>query len=284
MARGIAFYKQLLIKTKNETPELAGLTSDSKVSNWGNFAFISAFCASVIEQLVDAFRVETEKIVQSNSASTNAYISYKSKNFFQYDAVVNQVLTVDFANEIVTYPVIDASKRIITRCSVTTMPDKEIRIQVAKNEPPEPCDSAELIAYRIFLDHYLPAGVSYTAASSASDKVLVQADVYFDGNVTTSIKQDVEFSINEYLKNIDETGYLIVSELQNAINDTKGVVSVVLKKVYLRPNINALSSALKVYDLDLGININKERFTSGYAVSETTLGSTLTDTITYISA
>jgi hypothetical protein len=283
MAEKVEFYKQKIIDAKNSRPELSELTSDSKVSNWGNFAFIVAACTAVFDQLLDLFRIDIDKKVYQNTTSTNTNIAFVSKNLFQYDPIVNQVLVVD-DNFIVSYETPDVNKRIITRCSVTTLPDKQVVVQVAKNEPPEQLTSSELIAFSGFLDNYLPAGVSFNAASGNSDKVLIEADVYYFSGYSATVVDDLIAAIDDYLRNIDENGYLVVSDLHEAMLNSEGVKSVVLKKVYLRADVNTLANATKIYDLALGINIDKERFSSGYAVTETTSGSTINETLTYIGA
>jgi hypothetical protein len=282
MSQNIEFYKQKIIDAKNLKPELVGLTSDSKVSVWGNFSYIIAVCVGIFDQLLDLFRAEIETKTEANPPSTGTFVVDKSKNLFQYDINVPQILQV--INDKSTYTTIDLNKRIITRCAITTLPNKKVVVQVAKSEPPEKLTANELIAYDQFLDNMLPIGINYTAYSSDPNKVYILADVYFNGSLASSIKEIVVKSINSYLSLIDENSFLVISDLENAIKQTEGVISVVLKKVYLRADTNSFTLADKIYDLSLGINVNKAKFSAGYAVTETTALNTINDTITYISA
>jgi hypothetical protein len=152
---------------------------------------------------------------------------------FQYDATVPQVATVDPDTYIVTYPVVDATKRIITQCAVGISVNQDVNVKVAKGTVPAlaKLSSSELTAFQTYWNDIGFAGIQYNAISLDADLIEVNAQIYYDGQYTTVIQANVEAAINNFLASIPFDGQLLISSLETAILATTGVKDVVINSV-----------------------------------------------------
>jgi hypothetical protein len=233
----------------------------------------------LLEVLWDLFKVDLETIVTNAAVGTNQW--FKSKMLlFQYDATTPQVLQVD-SNFAVSYTTIDATKRIVTRCAVKTTATRTVLIKLAKSEPPVALSAPELVAANAYVDDLAFAGINYIISSTASDKLLVDASIYYDGQYSAVISTNVITSINTYLANIDFDGSFKLSALVDAIQTTVGVTDVVLNNVAIRPNSVAFASTTYLVQGKTTL-IPIYPTNAGYVTEETTAGQTFTDKLTFI--
>jgi hypothetical protein len=258
---------------------LSGLNSVSNSAIYTLWKYIVAAQMYLLEVLWDLFKVDLETIVTNAAVGTNQW--FKSKMLlFQYDATTPQVLQVD-SNFAVSYTTIDATKRIVTRCAVKTTATRTVLIKLAKSEPPVALSAPELVAANAYVDDLAFAGINYIISSTASDKLLVDASIYYDGQYSAVISTNVITSINTYLANIDFDGSFKLSALVDAIQTTVGVTDVVLNNVAIRPNSVAFASTTYLVQGKTTL-IPIYPTNAGYVTEETTAGQTFTDKLTFI--
>jgi hypothetical protein len=259
--------------------ELSGLNSVSNSAIYTLWKYIVAAQMYLLEVLWDLFKADLETIVTNAAVGTNQW--FKSKMLlFQYDATTPQVLQVD-SNFAVNYTTIDATKRIVTRCAVKTTATRTVLIKLAKSEPPVALSAPELVAANAYVDDLAFAGINYIISSTASDKLLVDASIYYDGQYSAVISANVIISINTYLANIDFDGSFKLSALVDAIQTTTGVTDVVLNNVAIRPNSVAFASTTYLVQSKTTL-IPVYPTNAGYVTEETTAGQTFTDKLNFI--
>ena len=281
MARTIAQIQAQIIATKQAQPELAGLTSTSKRAIWNLWTFVIATCIGIFEQLLDSFLTNVE--TQVNAIAGASILWLQAKMFqFQYDATIPQV--VQLINTVPQYPVVDATKQIITACSVTSSLSNQVTIKVAKSNPYVALVSAELTAAQSYINTIGAAGISYTVISLNPDKLYVQASIYYQGQYSTVIQQNVIDAINSFLQNLSITnfnGSMKISDLEGVIRNVAGVNDVILNNVKGRDDASTFANGV---DLVLNNTVISRQWdtVAGYIVQETTSGKTFADSLIFI--
>lgn len=279
MARTISEIKQQMIDAKNTDANLAGLTSQSQTAIWNLLFFIVAVAISVFEQLQDAFKVELETIQANARPGTEQWVQSMTYKF-QYDGTYPQI--VSLTDLVPTYPTVDATKRIVTRCSVTTDLNKTVNIKVAKSNPPTNLNGSEITALTGYWNIIGVAGVSYNIMSNPSDKLEIVGSIYYDGQYALTIADSVKQALNTYLSNIEFNGNVVISKIEDAIQSVTGVKDVKITKVNARKDSEPYGTGTTVFDLTTGQNSRYYSTFAGYIVEETTTGHTFTDTLTFI--
>lgn len=286
MARTIEVIKQQIIDAKNADANLAGLTTPpSQTAIWNLWAYITAVCIYLHEVLWDSQKAELEDIQAKTVPGTPAWFRSQVLRF-QYDSVTPQVATLNTSTFTVDYPIVDDTKRIVTRCSVKTDTNKTINVKVAKGEPPVQLLSAEQLSLDSFLAKLDFAGVDWKIINAVSDKIFIGGDVYYDGNYSAVIKTNVISALNLYLKNLSSAenfdGKIKISAIEDTIQSVLGVTDVKLTLVKARPNATLYANSTIVFDLANSVNNREYLSYAGYVVEETTSGATFNDTINVI--
>ena len=281
MARTIAQIQAQIIATKQAQPELAGLTSTSKRAIWNLWTFVIATCIGIFEQLLDSFLTNVEAQVNASAGASILWLQAKMFQF-QYDATIPQV--VQLINTVPQYPVVDATKQIITACSVTSSLSNQVTIKVAKSNPYVALVSAELTAAQSYINTIGAAGISYTVISLNPDKLYVQASIYYQGQYSTVIQQNVIDAINSFLQNLSITnfnGSMKISDLEGVIRNVAGVNDVILNNVKGRDDASTFANGV---DLVLNNTVISRQWdtVAGYIVQETTSGKTFADSLIFI--
>ena len=281
MARTIAQIQAQIVATKQAQPELAGLTSTSKRAIWNLWTFVIATCIGIFEQLLDSFLTNVETQVNASAGASILWLQAKMFQF-QYDATVPQV--VQLINTVPQYPVVDATKQIITACSVTSSLSNQVTIKVAKSNPYVALVSAELTAAQSYINTIGAAGISYTVISLNPDKLYVQASIYYQGQYSTVIQQNVIDAINSFLQNLSITnfnGSMKISDLEGVIRNVAGVNDVILNNVKGRDDASTFANGV---DLVLNNTVISRQWdtVAGYIVQETTSGKTFADSLIFI--
>lgn len=276
MARSIATIQNLIIATIQADSTLnAKLTTPSNVAIWRLFSYVVAVAIALFEQILDIFKAEVDAEVLKAVPGTPQWVKGQSL-MFQYDATTPQVASVDTNTFQVTYPLVDATKRIITQCAVGVSVNQDVNVKVAKGIVPalSKLSSSELTAFQTYWNDIGFAGIQYNAISLDADLVEPSAVIYYDGQYTTVIQANVEAAINNFLASIPFDGQLLISSLEIAILAVPGVKDVTINYVKARSATVVIGSQItvvRVYDT-----------TAGYCIAETTSGHTLSDTITYV--
>ena len=250
--------------------KLTNLTSASQVAVYKLWIYIIAVAISVFEQLQDVFKTEIEDFAATIAPATPSWVKDKVEKF-QYDANTPQVIQlVEFVPEYVT---VDEDKRIITRCSVKTANNKTVNVKVAKDDPPVQLTTPEQNALEGYLDNILPAGVQRNVINLVSDKLWIDATIYYNGQYAASIQADVIAAINAYLVALPFDGIVKISGIEDTIQAVEGVTDIVIDEVRARANTIAFTSASTV--------ARYWETVAGYCISETTAGQTIQDTLTF---
>ena len=278
MARSIAIIKAQIITEKNAQPALSGLTSTSQTAIYNLWAYVIATAIFIQESLWDLFRTQLDAQIALTPAWTDQWVQSEAFKF-QYDATTPQILTL--TNFIPSYAIVDITKRIISRCSVTTKSNRIVAIKVATNEPPQALNATQLTSFQGYLDEISAAGVQYIATSLAPDNLLVRAQIFYNGQYAATIQADVIASINNYMATIEFDGYVRGSALETAILATTGVNDIILNDVAIRPDATPFASTTYIIQNNAEI-VNKYPIYAGYCVGETTPTYTLNDTLTFI--
>lgn len=254
------------------------LTSTSRRAIFRLFTYVVAVAINGLEQLIDIFKAEVEAIAVAAPPATPAWLQDQILKF-QYSATNPQVIQlINFAP---AYPVVDETLRIISRCSVTTNLSNSVLIKVATGEPPAALSSLQLAALQSHVNEIGIAGVIYNVTSEDSDKLYVQASVYYDGQYSAVIAANVVEAIENFLAAIPFNGQMKISDLEEAITGVEGVNDVVLVNVKARSNSIPFSSGSFLVQNQQTIG-RLWSTVAGYMVGETTTGNTLADSLTFI--
>lgn len=279
MARSVNEIQNQIINDVAAQPELVTLTNNlSRRSIWRLWTFVTASAIALFEQLLDIFKADVENTVALSAPQTAQWVQNKVLQF-QYDATTPQI--VQLINLVPQYPTVNTDMRIVTRCSVKSNVNNVVLIKVAKNTPPEALDGTELSALQSYIDIIGVAGVNYLVTSTASDKLYVQASIYYNGMYSVGIQNAVITAIETYLANIPFDGVLKLSDLEGVIRNVTGVNDIVFNNVRARNDGTPLSGAS--YLVQSNATIGRLWPTiGGYIVGETTSGNTLADTLNFI--
>lgn len=276
MARTVAQIKQSMIDAKNADAALSGLTSTSQTAKWNLYYFIVASCIAIFEQLQDLFKIDLETIASTAAPSTPQWTRNKVLKFQTGD--VAELNTTTF---VIEYPVINTANQILTRCAVVTAPNRTVLIKVAKSDPPEPVTVGELAELQSYVETFNPAGIAFTLINEDSDKMEVAATIYYNGQYTGVITDNVEAALNSYMANLPFNGRITTQSVVDAIQAVDGVISVSLTRILVRRDTVAYGAGVTLYNLSTGIDsVNYDTY-AGYVVEETTASHTFADTLTY---
>lgn len=277
MARSIAVIKQQLLDQKNAEPALSGLTSISQTAIWNLWFFIQASAINIFEQLQDLYKTELEDIAAAAIPNTDAWIQKKAFDWQYGD-------TIQLINLVPTYSIINSEKKIVTRCSVITDNNRICQIKVAKNDPPTKLSSPELMSINSYYATIGNAGIAYNIISDFADKIEIVADVYYDGQYSSTIADSTKLALENYLKNIPFDGIIYVSKIEDSLQAVTGIKDVKLTAINTRRDAQGYGTGTVLYNLSTGTNARSYQTYAGYIVQETTASHTFSDTINYIIA
>ena len=265
MSRSIAEIKQSIITAKNNQSVLNDLNSPSQTSIYNLWAYVIAVSVFMQETLWDLFKTNLETDIANAPIGTDAWVNEQAYKF-QYSTSTPQIISLD-NNFVPTYPVTDLSLRLISRASTLTMPNRLVRVKVAKNNPPEALSITELTAFKGYLDEISFAGVQYNTTSLSGDPLYVGATIYYNGQYASTITGDTVLALTNYMQNLPFDGYVRVSKIEDAIQGVIGVNDVVLNNIAIRPASLAFSGTTYLVQNNTEI-YNKYPMYAGYTVPE----------------
>lgn len=274
MAQSIATYKAQIQAIKNTFPELAVILfaeeGGSKVGSFNLEADTMAQALGIQGQIFDAYQATLTNIANSAVPTTDQWVQSMVLKF-QYSATNPQY--VQLINLIATYPIVDESLRIISRCSAATLGNGIVSIKVATGVNPVALTSDELTALKAYCTIVFGGGVVANVSSKDADRLAITASVYYDGQFVSSIQSDVKAAINLYLANIPFNGIAVKSDIELAVKAVLGVKDVVIASIACRPQTDVFTGT------DSG---RKWNTIAGYIIQEDTTLHTFADTITYV--
>lgn len=262
-----------------------GITIDpttwSKRNMLRAICFTVATCQALLEQLQDLFQQTIEDIAAKAPAASAPWVQDKMFKF-QYSATDPQIIAL--VDTVPTYPTVDPLLRIITACSVTSSVSNETQVKVAKQTPFVALSAPELSAAQGYINIIGIAGINYVVISLESDKMFIEADIYYQGQYAAVIQANVIAAIEAWF--VDRAtnnfnGAVDMADLEGIINSVTGVNDVVLKNVRGRADADLFSAGI---DFILGTQVIQRKWqtVAGYIGQETTATKTFADTLNFI--
>ncbi len=289
MARKVDEINSYIVTTLVANFATVGITIDpttwSKRNMLRLICFTMATCQALLEQLQDLFQQTIEDTAAKAPAASPLWIQKKMFEF-QYSATDPQIVAL--IDTVPQYPTVDPALRIITGCLVVSSVSNEEQIKVAKGTPFAPLSSPEISAAQSYITTIGIGGINYVVISLDSDKMFVEADIYYQGQYAAVIQANVIAEIEAwFLKlatsslkyNID--GSAEMSDLQGTIRGVTGVNDVVLKNVRGRADTDAFAAGI---DLILNTQVIQRKWQTiaGYIGQETDTGHTFADSLNFI--
>lgn len=273
--------------TTNLTTQFATVGITITPSTWSkrnvlrNICYTFAIAQALFEQLNDLAITQMTAIQAISASATPLWIQDKMFKF-QYSATNPQVLQI--INNVPAYDEIDEDLQIIKGCSVTTTVVNSVIIKTAKGSPLEALSVGEVSAAQTYIDQLGTAGINYTVLSLDSDKLYVEANVYYAGLYSPVIQASVIDALDNYLENLSTSnfnGYVYALDVERVIRAVEGVNDVEINRLSARYDSQTVLTGI---DLVLGNELLNRRYLTGagYIIQEDTPTYTFADTLTFI--
>ena len=211
------------------TPEDKGKEFSSLFATNGVIATIIYVVAVVISlrtQLFAKWKEEMKGLYESSRYGTWAWWIETAKRWqVGYSTVV-----IDGE---VGYEKIDENARII-KAAMVRQNGRSITIYVAKMENNKlvalNVDKGELSSFQRYLNNVKPLGVYVVAVSKEADKVNIEADIVYNGELSKeAIDKTVSERLNGYFANLEFGATIYKAQIIEEIMSIEGVVDVALK-------------------------------------------------------
>ena len=284
-ARSVDQVNVQIISTLVSNFATIGITIDptqwSKRNYMRLFCYTFAVCTAYLEQLWESLKLSLETLAAQSAAASNLWIQAQMF-LFQYSDTDPQVLQL--VNTVADYPIIDPSLRIISACSVNSTASNEVTIKVAKGNPFTALSTNEKNAAQGYINQIGTSGINYTVQSLNSDKLYVNANIYYQGQYSAVIQANVIAALNSFMQNLSVTnfnGTLKMTDLESVIRNVTGVNDVVLLNVRGRDDVSPYSAGIQL----IGDSRTLQRMwstISGYVAAENTTGYTFSDSLNFI--
>lgn len=268
-----------ILSAVTSSSALSGLTSPSQVSIYNLWSYITAVSQNAQENLYVNFQSQLEGQILAAPIGTNSWLNEQAF-LFQYNSITPQVVTLN-SGFTPSYPVINVTDQIISRCSVITSPQRIVQVKVATGNPPGALNSLQLSSFQSYLDTISFAGVQYSVVSYPADFLLFGATIYYNGQFGSTISGSCLNAFNNYMANVPFNGFVVVSQVEQAMLAVPGVEDVVINNMAIRPYDVALSNATYLVQNDLELQRRNGMY-AGYVIGETTPGSAFNDLMVYI--
>jgi hypothetical protein len=247
--------------------------------------FVDAVAAGTVQQLWDAYQTDVDKIVSAASPQTGAWFQSQMLKF-QFDAITPQIIQFDTVNFAPYYPTVDTTLRVIKYCSVVSGAFGITIIKVAAEAAgvPVKLDTAHAgaeAAAQSYVNVIAVPGLSYLVVSNISDKIFIQASIYYQGGYSAVIQDTVIAAIEAYLAGIPFNGVVLLSGISDAIQAVPGVNDVTFQNVQARANGTAYGAGTNLV-IASTVVARKWDTDAGYVIPETDTGHELTDSLTFI--
>lgn len=212
---------------------VAGKTFDeqfSKVSIESILIYVFAASAWVLEQMWEAFRVETEQRINDAYVTSLSWYYRKALEFQKGDALVFDEKTYSYK-----YPAVDTDKQVVKNVAVRQVTDNDVtklKIYFSDAEK-KPLTGDVRQAFEAYMREIGAAGIHYLFVSEAPDLLRVHLKIYYNPLVLDSNGvrlggggKPVEEVIESYLNGLEYGGTFYASKLVDMIQATEGVKDV----------------------------------------------------------
>jgi len=260
-------------------PQLAPLLANtSQTSIWYLFIFTIASAIVILEQLMDAFKNDTDNKIATAAAATAPWLQQKVFQF-QYSASNPQIVKLDTTTFAPTYDIINPDLQIVKKCSINTTVSNYVTIKVAKdnNGVLSPLDASETASLQGYVNTIGTAGINYIVTSSPANQLYWNVEITYDAQYASVIKQNIVDATNAYLLNIPFDGVFRVNKLEAYIlNNVAGVIDLLTNQMSIREDYQTVDQGTALV-VNGDLELNSINPTSGYIITETTGGYTLLD-------
>lgn len=278
MARKISVIQDQIIASKDAQDALTELDSPSQVAIWRVWTYIQAVAINLLEQVIDIYQLAFEAKLVKAGVGTAPWIRDRVLEFQSGD-------NVSYADGIISYETVDTTKQILTRCSVNQDSNRQIKIKVAKSEPPVALSAAELLELQFYGLQIHFEGTQWVFVSGDADKLYILGTVYYNGQYAANIQANVIAALENYCSTLssatDFDGTVLVSAIETVILQVPGVTDINITEIAARADATPWASRTVIYDLSAGTNLRTYTTTTGYIVQETDSGHTFADSLTF---
>lgn len=222
--------KEKMIAVKENETALAEITTDSKVSIWGNFLYIVAVCFQDLRAYFDAFKQWVNTRLANERYGTLPWYRTKALAFqFGFDLIEN---TDKFNNSSATTEQIAESK--IVKYSAVNEGDLQgvvvIKVATEENEELAPISNEAETALKSYFEEIKVAGTRITVINFLADKLFltikVKVDVLvlnLDGVHKLNGNKPIEDEIKQFFKELPFNGEFVIQDLELRLRAIEGV-------------------------------------------------------------
>lgn len=230
MAREIKTIMEQIIAEKNKRLELNDMKSDSKVSVFNGWAWITATVIHSFEVVLDLFRQDIDQSITNRINGTPSFYINALLNYQDGDSLTITNNGMNFG-----YEQIDSQKRTITRASYQEgmlsdiSLDKLLLLKVATGTigDLQPISPEQLVRVSAYVDEIKFAGVNTQVVSRKGDILLPRLTIFHDGSLPErTLRNNVNDAINNFIKNMSFDSALYITKLFDAIISVDHVTDV----------------------------------------------------------
>jgi len=231
---------------------LDDVTTGSKVGNWRLWAWLHSVTSWKLQNLFDIFKAEVEVIKAQAIFGTDPW--WIDKIFlFQYGYSV-EVIDVEGVSTI-GYANFDESAQIVAAAAISADQFGASVIKVAKDDGGDlvAFDTLELEAINSYRDDLQPAGAAIEVISLNADFSIVTANIIYNAQFDLAqIETDVEAAINNYFKNLDFGGKVLVNSIIDELQAIESVIDIEIFSLQCKPQGGTYQGITREYVTSAG--------------------------------
>lgn len=253
-----------------------------------------AEATGIFEQNMDAFTADIEALISVAAPHTGPWFQNWLLNIFQFNDTDPQTVIIaapDFAPK---YTTVNDDYKILKYVSVTRGSYGRCLIKVAAQDSGLPADvdtvygAGTLDAVASAVTQIGAPEVTYVVTSGLADEIMIASTVYGLGQFAPVLPTTMKAAVIAFLAGIDFDAKFDLSDLMVAMKKVQGVKRVIFTNVNARANGTGFSAGS--YNMVTGLSgstptgnwiLETYEMAAGFAITETTTGYTIDDTITY---
>jgi len=195
---------------------------------------VVATCAAAVENMMDWFKEDVSKVVDSERYGHSGWY-VKVAKAFQYQDGDGTDYNLDTDSG--TYSVIDEEARIVKHASCDNR-GYGVRLKVAKdsNGALSPLSNNEKSAFESYINRLKPAGIPVQVISRNADVLKLVMSVYYDPIIfnASSALDRVKSEVNAYLSSIDFNGEYVTMKMVDRLQCIGGLDIIEVDEAYAK--------------------------------------------------
>lgn len=229
MARTLTEIYTIAKEYRNQYLELTEIENTSKMSIMDAFTWVVSACIWTFDNMLDVFKVDLAKDLQSRINGTPAYFANALLKYQSGDELV-----INEEGTAFSYANIDEKKRVVTKVSYSEVEeknyhDKLMLLKIATGEAGayQRVSDEELINIRAYMDKILFAGQHATIVSRNGDVLIPRLTVYYDGAISENeAYKNIENSLNAFIADLVFDGAVYLQKIVDAIQRAEHITDV----------------------------------------------------------